>query len=232
MSSIIAIQHVPAEGLGRIEPLLRKKNIDPILIPPDDGLDPAALRDASGLIILGGPMSVYEADRFPRLQAEMSLIREALQRRLPFLGLCLGSQLLAAVLGSRVRPGPAKELGWLDVTLEKDAESDPLFKALPHQFKALHWHGDIFDLPRDARHLARSEMTACQAFSCGSNAWGLLFHLEADSRQVQAMAAAFPDEVCEGGTTPAQLADATVHEERNADRLASRLFGAWAELIP
>jgi GMP synthase (glutamine-hydrolysing) len=231
MSSIVVVQHVPAEGLGRLEPLLRSANIKVGIIRPDADVDAGDIAEASGLIILGGPMSVYEADRYPRLRAEMQLIEAALERNLPILGLCLGSQLLAAVLGSQVRPGRAKELGWFDVTLEGRAQDDLLFKSMPAQFKALHWHGDVFDLPGGACHLARSALTECQAFSYGPNAWGILFHLEAGTAEVRAMAAAFPDEVHSAGTTPEHLVHVTAQEEPDTARLAFNLLGAWVGLI-
>jgi len=231
MPSVVVVQHVLAEGPGRIEPLLQNSHIDIEIIRPDAELDLGAINEASGLIILGGPMSVYEADRYPRLQAEMRLIEAALKRPLPILGLCLGSQLLAAARGSRVRPGLSKELGWYDVTLEERAQDDLLFKGMPARFKALHWHGDIFDLPSGACHLAQSAMTECQAFSYGPNAWGILFHLETGTPEIRAMAAAFPEEVRSAGTTPEHLVEVTVHEEPDAARLASKLFGAWVRLI-
>jgi GMP synthase (glutamine-hydrolysing) len=99
MPSMVVVQHVLAEGLGRIEPLLRNRNIDIEIIRTDTEFDMSAVKKASGLIILGRPMSVYEADRYPRLRTEMRLIEAALKRPLPILGLRLGSQLLTAVLG-------------------------------------------------------------------------------------------------------------------------------------
>jgi GMP synthase (glutamine-hydrolysing) len=231
MSSIVVVQHVLAEGIGRIEPLLRDCGIDIDIVRPDAELDPTAVHKTSGVIILGGPMSVYDADRYPRLRVEMQLIENALKSQIPILGLCLGSQLLAAALGSQVRPGPSKELGWYEVTPEDRAKGDLLFKGMPARFKALHWHGDIFDLPSGALHLARSAMTKCQAFSYGTSAWGLLFHLEAGIPEVQAMTAAFPDEIRASGTNPEDLMADTVREEPETARLASTLFGEWVQLV-
>lgn len=176
-------------------------------------------------------MGVYEVDRHPRLRDEMKLMEEALDEEIPVLGLCLGSQLLAAVLGARVTPGPAKELGWREVALEEAAKRDPLFGNLPARFNALHWHGDVFDLPQGASLLARSAMTPHQAFSYGPSAWGILFHLEAGAAEVRAMAEAFPDEVRAGGTTPGDLVKSTVIEEAASAGLASVVFGRWLDLV-
>jgi GMP synthase (glutamine-hydrolysing) len=231
MLPVIVVQHVLAEGLGRIESLLREGSVDLQFVPPDAVMPPGGCHHASGLIVLGGPMGVYEADRHPRLRDEMRLIEEALKAQLPTLGLCLGSQLLAAVLGARVYPGPAKELGWHEVVLEEAAKRDCLFRGLPARFHALHWHGDVFDLPKGASRLARSAMTQCQAFSYGPSAWGLLFHLEAGASEMRAMAEAFPDEVRAGETTPAELVESTARHEAASARLASIVFGRWVELV-
>ena len=229
--SIVVIQHAVVEGLGRIEPALREAGLGVEVVPPDMALPSDGCGGAAGLIVLGGPMGVYEVDRHPRLRDEMLLVEEALTVELPVLGVCLGSQLLAAVLGAKVRPGPSQELGWHEVTLMAQAKADPLFRALPATFKALHWHGDVFALPSGAYHLARSAMTECQAFRYGPSAWGILFHLEAGLSQVRAMATTFPDEVLAGGTTIDHLLHASEREERGTAQLASRVFGEWARVV-
>ena len=231
MPRVVVIQHVLAEGLGRIAPLLEEGGLDIELVRPGSELADDACREAAGLIVLGGPMAVYEAHHHRRLLDEMRLIEAALKAQLPTIGLCLGCQLLASVLGARVYPGPAKELGWHQVILEKAAQGDPLFDRLPARFNALHWHGDVFDLPSGASHLARSAMTPCQAFSYGSSAWGLLFHLEAGAAEVRSMSEAFPEEVREGMTTPDELVASTIREESASARLASLVFGRWVELV-
>ncbi|HMK72348.1 MAG TPA: type 1 glutamine amidotransferase [Myxococcaceae bacterium] len=218
-SRVLVVQHVPNEGLGQFESILDRFGVGTETIRPSASIRSDALGGASGLIVLGGPMGVYESDRYPRLVDEQQLIRTALASRVPVLGICLGSQLLASALGARVYPAPAKEIGWYDVTLEPKAGSDPLFSGAPERFKALHWHGDVFDLPDGAVPLARSAMTPHQAFGYRGVAWGLLFHLEAGVEEVRKMAAAFPEEV------------ATV--DGGAERLvadAERFYGETAEM--
>jgi GMP synthase (glutamine-hydrolysing) len=216
---VVVVQHVACEGLGRIAPLLDGLDVTWIRAgaPVPSGCEPDAL------IVLGGPMGVYEADAHPRLRDELALIERALARDIPILGICLGSQLLAAALGARVYPTGTMELGWYDVTRLDGSRDDALFSSLPPIFPALHWHGDAFDLPAGAVALARSEATTFQAFRHGARAWGILFHLEADEPQVRAM--------CETFDAPTSLITATAAFDARASQLARTAFGAWTALI-
>ena len=126
-------------------------------------------------------MNVDEVERYPGLAAEREWLAEALRLDKPVLGVCLGAQLLARALGAEVRPGAMPEIGFAPVTVRDSL--DPLLGALAPETTALHWHGDIFDLPEDATLLASSERTQHQAFRRG-NAWGVLFHPEADAALV------------------------------------------------
>jgi GMP synthase (glutamine-hydrolysing) len=192
---------------------------------------PEGVGDAAGVVLMGGPASVYEQDRYPFLRDELRLLEDALRHGTPILGVCLGSQLLAAALGAPVRPGAAPELGWHAVTLEDAAASDRLFTGLPRSFVAFHWHGDVFDLPAGATWLARSEQTLHQAFRYGENAYGLLFHLEVTEELVGAMLRAFPEDVHRAGADPAAvMADARRHLPALRP-LAFTVFGRWADLL-
>ncbi|HWC08404.1 MAG TPA: type 1 glutamine amidotransferase, partial [Solirubrobacterales bacterium] len=139
--------------------------------------------EVAGAVFLGGPMNVDEVVRFPGLAAEREWIAAAVERGLPLLGICLGAQLLARALGAEVRPSPRWELGFGEVRVH-DPE-DPLLGALAPGLEVLHWHGDVFDLPAGAHHLASSAQTENQAFRV-NNAWGVLFHPEADFALVEA----------------------------------------------
>ena len=230
--NLLVIQHTPVEGPGLIAGFLSERGISHTLVASEMPLPAGSLQHASGVLVLGGPMGVYEADRHPRLRDEMTLLADAAAAGKPVLGICLGAQLLAAALGAKVYPGPAKELGWFDVTLAPGAETDPLFRSFPPVFPALHWHGDVFDLPAGARLLASSARTAHQAFAFGPLAWGLLFHLEADPEQVQAMARAFPEEVAAAGASEDALLAATMSLAPKTAALATDVFGAWLSLLP
>ncbi|MEX2108170.1 MAG: type 1 glutamine amidotransferase [Solirubrobacterales bacterium] len=137
--------------------------------------------DISGVVAMGGPMSVDDIEAYPALAAERDWLAGAVEREIPTLGICLGAQLLARALGAEVRPGERPEIGFAPVEV-KDP-SDPIIGGLAPETAVLHWHGDVFDLPNGARPLASSAQTENQAFRHGS-AWGVLFHPEADTELV------------------------------------------------
>ena len=228
---VLLVQHVAVEKPGLIGDVLLRRGVATTLVGPDDSIPETAAREARGIVVLGGPMGVFEADRHPRLREEIAMLERAVAADKPVLGICLGSQLLASALGARVYRGPHKELGWFDVTLQPAAHEDALLSVAPPRFPALHWHGDIFDLPAGASHLASSEQTAHQAFARGC-AWGLLFHLEAPAAQVSAMAHAFPEELAEVGTSSDVLMAATRRCAAEAERLGSAVFERWVDLLP
>lgn len=179
--TLLAIQHVPWEGPHRILDAcgeLQVKTVKPLAgqaLPDHD--------QVAGVVVMGGPMNVDEVDRFPALAVEREWLAGAVERGMPVLGVCLGAQLLARALGAEVRAGEGPEIGFAPV--EVGDPDDPLLGGLAPRTEVLHWHGDVFDLPAGAQHLASSERTACQAFRAG-NAWGVLFHPEADLALVEA----------------------------------------------
>jgi GMP synthase (glutamine-hydrolysing) len=226
--SVRVLQHVDPEGPGRISEALASRGITTAVTRADRGEPvPRTLEDDLGLVVMGGPMGVYESHTYPFLLEEQRLIEDTLRRGLPVLGVCLGSQLLAATLGARVAPGPAKEIGWLPVTLRDTARGDALFGAAPSTFTALHWHGDVFDLPAGATPLARSALTEHQAFRYGS-AHGILFHLEATPPQVRAMCALFEDELASAKVEKAALLARTASATEELAPIAEGVFGAFA----
>jgi GMP synthase (glutamine-hydrolysing) len=229
---VLAIQHVAVEHPALVGTALESAGVEVALVRVHAGeAIPRSAAGLGGLLIMGGPMSAYEADRRPHLRQELHLIERALARALPVLGICLGSQLLAAALGTRVEKGPGPEIGWLPVTLAPAAASDPLFAPLPNSFTALHWHGDVFDLPRGAAHLACSELTRVQAFRHGPSAYGLLFHAEVTPEQPASWAAAFEAELEEAGVSQDAILRGAREQVAELSRLALPLYGRWAELV-
>jgi GMP synthase (glutamine-hydrolysing) len=232
MKNIITIFHTPCEQLGTIMDVLSENSVNVKIVEVYNGdVVPLQMEDAHGLIIMGGPMSVYEEIQYPHLSHEVTLIQDALKRSLPVLGICLGSQLIAKALGAKVYPGKCKEIGWHLVRLHEAALHDPLFDEQTPFFQGFHWHGDIFDLPSGAIALAESELTKVQAFRYGGNVYGLLFHLEVDQETIAGMARAFPSDLQEAGLS---LEDLVRQNERYVDDLRStggRVFREWVRLI-
>jgi GMP synthase-like glutamine amidotransferase len=137
------------------------------------------------LVVMGGPMSVGDTEQYPWLEVEKRYIAQAIGRNSRVLGVCLGAQLIADVLGARVFANRHKEIGWYPVTLTDAGRQDPLFREFPSEFPAFHWHGDTFELPAGAAWLAASAACAHQAFRYGPHVVGLQFHLELSLEGVQ-----------------------------------------------
>ncbi len=229
MAKILVLQHHPAENLGAIGDALEEAALAWQYLRVYDGAPiPKDLRGAGGLIVMGGSESVYQLDRYPHLRDEIALIESALKADKPILGVCLGSQLLAAALGAEVRRGTQREIGWFPVRLADAAADDRLFRQLPREFVAAHWHSDVFDLPRGATALAASERTPVQAYRHGERAYGLLFHAEMTREILGALIAEFGDGLKRAGID----GDAIMLEaERHLPalgRIGATIFGRWA----
>jgi GMP synthase (glutamine-hydrolysing) len=183
--SVLILRHMLQETAGTLEAALTRAGLDFRYIdlfqevPAELPLDQAA-----GLIVLGGPMNVDEVDRYPFLKLDVQWIRQAIKTRLPMLGICLGAQLLAKALGSRVHPNPIKEIGWYRLDWLSAAADDPLF-AQTGTSRVFQWHGDTFQLPKDAVLLAKGSSCQNQAFRWGSNAYGLQFHIEMTAEMIE-----------------------------------------------
>ena len=171
----LVIRHVAFEDLGAFTPVLQEQGLD--IRYADIGMDSfAALPDPDLLVVLGGPIGVYETDLYPWLTDEIALLKSRLARGRPTLGICLGAQLMARALGAKVAPGPAKEIGWK--TLSLTAEGEQILKPLAG-LPVLHWHGDRFDLPQGAVSLASTDLCPHQAFRLDRHGLAFQFHPEA-----------------------------------------------------
>ena len=176
----IVLQHVSWEGPGAIRTEAQKQGIALDVCRIDMGNCLPAPDEVKGLIVMGGPMGVYESERYPFLVEECKLIAEVVRRGQPVMGVCLGAQLLASALGARVFPGPVQEIGFGNVGLTANSRPDAVFAGLPDPLPVFHWHGDTFDLPAGAVLLAKNKNYENQAFRFGKNAYGLQFHVEVD----------------------------------------------------
>lgn len=178
------LQHAPFEGLGNIELWLTKANaritytrfFESSMLPPLDGIDL--------VIAMGGPMSVNDEAELPWLVTEKRFIAQAIDRGVSVLGICLGAQLIASSMGAKVYPGLEKEIGWHPITGQADVGDSFVFPPLTD---VLHWHGETFDLPHNAIHLASTPVCKNQAFQLGRNVIGMQFHMEMTPEGVEAM---------------------------------------------
>jgi GMP synthase (glutamine-hydrolysing) len=233
MAKIYVLQHHPVENLGTMADALEGSALAWQYIRVNDGQPvPASMKNAGGLIVMGGPMGVYQTDRYPWLRDEMRLIEDAIKSDLPVLGVCLGAQILAAALGAKVDRNPnGKEIGWHPIRLSDSAKDDRLMRDLPAAMTPFHWHGDIFDLPPGAVSLASSDKTPCQAFRHGDKTYGFQFHFEATRESVEAMAAAFAKElVRENIPADTMIAQADEFLPR-LTTIADTVFTRWASPI-
>ncbi|MFL5413751.1 MAG: type 1 glutamine amidotransferase [Myxococcales bacterium] len=226
MQRILVVQHEPFEGPGTLREALAGRELRFVRTFAGDPVPPSLEEDA--LVVLGGGMGVYDQDRLPHLRDEIALCFAAVKRAKPVLGICLGSQILAAALGAAVGKAPRKEIGWHGVTVLPEADGDPLFAALPKRFPAFHWHGDAFTLPPGAVPLAASAMTPLQAFRKGARAWGIQFHLETDEQVLEAMLSGGADELREAGADVAEIRARSRGELPPLRERALAVFARWA----
>src|SRR5262245_50196260 len=186
MKKLLVFQHVAREILGTFYPLLRRARFRIRHVnferTPDASVE---VRSYDGLIVLGGPMGVYEAERYPHLAQEIGWIAEAVQRGLPVLGICLGAQLTAAALGAAVRPATAPEVGWYPVELTEEGRRDPILSHFGPREHVFQWHGDTFGIPDGASWLAHAKHCPHQAFRYGDRVYGFQFHLEVDGLMIE-----------------------------------------------
>jgi GMP synthase-like glutamine amidotransferase len=219
--SVHTFQHVPFEGLGCIEQWMSEHNhslsytrfYEDYLLPEVDSID--------WLIIMGGPMSVYDESVYPWLAEEKAFIRKAIDKGKTVIGICLGSQLIAEVLGSKVYPYHLKEIGWFDITLTEIAREMPLLSKFEMQFPVFHWHGDTYDIPKGSTRLMSSANCPNQAFLYKGNVLGLQFHLEVTSQSLQSMVDHGSEELIASNTiqSAVDILDETRYIADNNDKM-------------
>jgi GMP synthase (glutamine-hydrolysing) len=236
MPKLLVFQHVAYEILGTLDPLLRDAGFRIRYV--NFGRDPHArpsLDGYQGIVVLGGPMNVDEVDKHPHLATEVELIEAALQRNIPMLGICLGAQLIAKALGAPVRRNQVKEIGWYDLSPTGHAKSDPVLGHLGETERIFQWHGDTFDLPAGAVHLASSPSCRNQAFRYGANVYGFQFHLEVDEplikRWLQVPVHVRELETVRGWIDPAVIEQETPRYIGRSSQLSDSVFGSLLELF-
>ena len=196
--NIAIFQHVPFEGPAKIETWLKEKGhkLRHTRFYEDSTIP--LLKGVQGLIIMGGPMGAQDEEKFNWMIREKAFIKKALEAGLPVLGVCLGAQLMASVLGAKVYPNKEKEIGWFPIELTSEGLESGILGNLP-SFEVLHWHGDTFDLPNGATRLAKSQACLNQAFVWGRRALGLQFHLEMGEAELKGILDNCGDELNQKG---------------------------------
>ncbi|HXM86508.1 MAG TPA: type 1 glutamine amidotransferase [Solirubrobacteraceae bacterium] len=227
---ILVLQHAGCEPPGAYEDELIARKLPFARVLLDQGEQLPDWRAYAAIVAMGGAMSVNDEVGHPWLVAEKRLIGEAVRAGTPYWGVCLGAQLLAASLGASVAAGARPELGVLAVELTDAALRDPVFSALPRNFRTLQWHGETYELPPGAVRLARSPEYEQQAFVLGA-AYALQFHLEVDAALIGEWVA-MPEYAAEldrlaGADTPAQVLADVASIERESIALARELFARW-----
>lgn len=232
MATAIVYTHEPLEGPGTLEDALRRAGftLDIRLREVRSGDEDAAL-----VVVMGGPMGVYEADRHPYLTDELQVLERRLKLRRPNLGICLGAQLLAAAAGAKVYPGKAgMVIGVLPVTLTPEALADPMFASVDQRFDVVHWHGDTFDPVHGSVRLASTARYPEEAFRIG-NSYGFQFHPEVTPAMLEAWARAAPEDLRRAGRSVDDLIARDLPRLRAAEHplmlLVERLAGFFAREV-
>jgi GMP synthase (glutamine-hydrolysing) len=229
-TSWLVLRHVAAEGLGLLANVLREVGVHHRYLDLARGEPPPRdIRDLGGLIVLGGPMAVYEADRHAFLRTELQLVERAITAGRPVLGICLGAQMIAHALGARVYRGERPEVGWAPVTLTAEARDDALFGAEEERLTVFHLHGDTYELPPDAANLATSPLYEQQAFRWGEVVYGLQFHLEFTDAMI-ARIASEPDSraiFTGAGIDPQRVVAESAQHVRRLTDTGQRVFTAY-----
>ena len=226
------LQHVPFEGLGSIASWAkaRRVQISRTRLFADEALPSADEIDL--LVVMGGPMGVYDERDHPWLVREKEFLKQAIDTGTQILGVCLGAQLIAEVLGARVYPNNHKEIGWFPIEGVRAVPSGSIEKVLSNAGEVFHWHGDTYDLPNGATHLAKSHACKNQAFSVGNQILALQFHLETTPDAARALIGHCGDEIVDAPyIQPAREILKNQHEFERINILMAECLDLFAENI-
>ena len=217
-------KHVPFEDLGSIRSWLMKDSYTITCTPFFESADLPVLQEIDLLIVMGGPMSVNDEKIHPWLVPEKKFIRQMIMSGKPVLGICLGAQLIASAMGAKVYPNSMKEIGWLPVYgIPSDDSSVFCF---PQSLEAFHWHGETFDLPVGATHIAKSDGCKNQAFQLGRSVIGLQFHLETTPQSARELVAHCRNELVPAACiqTETEILSVAAAQYQSINRLMDRIL--------
>ncbi|MBI4302272.1 MAG: type 1 glutamine amidotransferase [Chloroflexi bacterium] len=229
----LVLQHIKCEHIGLLGHFLDDKGIGYDIVSLYSNQAIPNLSFYQALVILGGPMNVYEEDKYPYLVDEHQAIKEAIQSNTPVLGICLGAQLIAKALGAKVSPNPTKEIGFYPISLTEEGTRSELFRECPPQFAVFQWHGDTFDIPNGATKLASSSLCSNQAFSYDHHAYALQFHVEVTPAMVVHWTTEYQNELKELQKLeeiPALMTEANA-QARPLGQVARKIFSNFLEVV-
>lgn len=226
------LSHVPFEDLGSLQPVLLRRNFAIEMIDAATAQFPLqAAERADLLIVLGGPIGVYETEAYPFLVDEIECVRQRLASRRPMLGICLGAQLMAAAAGARVYPGTdGAEIGWKPIACSGSGEA-PAWIAPILGLPVFHWHGDTFDLPAGARSLARTDRYENQAFEMNGNALAVQFHPEVTVVGLERWYVGHAVELAKRGISVAELRAAGVEHAPRLMEVTRVFWERWLDEV-
>ncbi|MBI5416352.1 type 1 glutamine amidotransferase [Candidatus Poribacteria bacterium] len=192
------LQHVLFEDIANIREWAQNKNylISKTLLYNNETLPD--ISDFDWLVVMGGPMNIYEENKYPWLIKEKKFIEKSITAGKIVIGICLGAQLIADVLGAKITKNKYKEIGWFPVTLSKGEKNISILNDIPDLFTAFHWHGDTFEIPKDAIKIAKSKACENQAFIYNNHVLGLQFHLESSVDSINKLIENCNDELIDG----------------------------------
>lgn len=232
MKPVLVIHNDVREGAGQLDRLLLARGFE-----QNNALgwevDYAMLKpgDFSGLVVLGGAQSVYEAEAYPYLRDEINLIRSFVDAGIAVIGICLGAQLLATALGGKVQPNVSKELGWHDLTINEEGRRDGLMCMQPETALAFHFHGDFFTLPPACVCLASSAMTGCQLFRYKENVYGFQYHAEVDQDLIEVMCMSNIDYMAEDEVDAYAVIDQSKKLIADYMQATASILNAWIDFM-
>ncbi|MGH6735561.1 MAG: glutamine amidotransferase [Methyloceanibacter sp.] len=228
MQNAVAIYHVAFEDAGTLGPVLEERGVTLRYLQAGvDDLSPA--KDADLVVVLGGPIGIYEIDRYPFLKDELATIEAVVNKGTPVVGICLGAQALAAVLAARVYPNSQKELGWDELTLTDEGKASPL--GALQGLRVLNWHGDTFDLPAGATRLASTPPTPNQAFSYGPKVLALQFHVELPQRDMERWLIGHTLELANSKVDLNHMRAETARYAPACNEASVKLFNDWLDAL-